>query len=85
MRDAFPVLAWLGTVPKVGGTPVALFYFPLMGIILCQHMRYGDSGGNPPNHDAVPFKNICLEVRCCVTHTHTGEVARKFAPRVGRA
>lgn len=39
-------------------------------------MRYGDSVGIPPNHDAVLLKSICLEVHNCVTHAV--EVSRKL-------
>ena len=47
-------------------------------------MRYGDSVGIPPNHDAALLKNICLEVHNCVTHAV--EVSRKLtaAGRRGR-
>lgn len=47
-------------------------------------MRYGDSVGIPPNHDAVLLKNICLEVHNCVTHAV--EMSRKLtaAGRRGR-
>lgn len=37
-------------------------------------MRCGDSaGGIPLNRDAIPFKNICLEVHDCVTHVLSGK------------
>ena len=46
-------------------------------------MRYGDSVGIPPNHDAVLLKNICLEVHNCVTHAV--EVSRKLTAAGRRA
>lgn len=68
-----------GVLPEVVRTR-SLFCFPptgiVLGFLLYQHMRYGDSEGIPRNRDAVPFKSICLEVHNCVTHAV--EVARKL-------